>query len=282
MANPFDDYNRDSTQPVCLSVPHAGRDYPRGILDALNVPVAKTRPLEDRYADALISVAVKNGYPALVARTPRLVIDLNRAETDFDPAIVDIGPGTAIARPSPRARGGLGLIPDRLGATGRLWRSRLTASDLATRISTLHRPYHQALGTMLANAHARHGVAILLDVHSMPPLTGLDAADVVIGDLRGRSANAALSAVAHEVLSRHGLRTASNVPYAGGHILERHVRPMAGIHGLQIEIDRRLYLDSKLDLPGSGLARVARAISDLVDALAVSAMKPVSWPIAAE
>jgi N-formylglutamate amidohydrolase len=266
---------------VCLSVPHAGRDYPDWVASALNVPLAKTRSLEDRYADVLVGEAVSRGYPTLVARTPRLVIDLNRAETDFDPAIVG-GPCMMIARPSARARGGLGLVPDRLGTIGRLWKGRLSASDLAARIATSHRPYHRALGDALAVAGGQHGIAVLLDVHSMPSLPGHGAADVVIGDLWGRAADPALAAVAKDLFTAQGLRVDHNVPYAGGHILERHARPKDGVHGMQIEIDRRLYLDSKLDLPGTGLTRVATMIADLADALSETAVAMRSWPIAAE
>lgn len=281
----FDSHNTDGAtgaqRSVCLSVPHAGRDYPDWIANDLNVPLARTRSLEDRYADTLVGEAVSRGYPALVARTPRLVIDLNRAETDFDPATVG-GPCAMFARPSARARGGLGLVPDRLGTAGRLWKSRLSASDLAARIAALHRPYHRALDDMLAAAHTRHGTAVLIDVHSMPSLPGAEAADVVIGDLCGRAADPALAAVAHDLLEANGVRVARNTPYAGGHILERHTRPTRGIHGLQIEIDRRLYLDAKLDLPGTGVARIARIIADLADALSDAAASLRSWPIAAE
>ncbi len=285
MSGTFDSHNTGGNigaqRCVCLSVPHAGREYPDWVTDTLNMPLAKTRALEDRYADALIGAAVARGYPALLARTPRLVIDLNRAETDFDPAIV-AGPCAMIARPSVRARGGLGLVPDRLSSVGRLWKGRLSAGDLAMRIATSHRPYHRALGDTLMGALEKHGIAVLLDVHSMPSLTGMDAADVVIGDLWGRAADPALATTAHDLFTAHGLRVAHNIPYAGGHILERHARPKNGIHGLQIEIDRRLYLDSKLDLPATGVTRVAAMIADLADALSDTAMTMRNWPIAAE
>jgi N-formylglutamate amidohydrolase len=116
----------------------------------------------------------------------------------------------------------------------------------------------------------------------MPSLSGHAAADVVIGDLWGRAADPALSAVANDVLTAQGLRVDQNIPYAGGNILERHGRPKEGVHGLQIEIDRRLYLDSKLDLPGTGVTRVAMMIADLADALSDTAIAMRSWPVAAE
>lgn len=285
MSQTFDRHNASPTTKgqhlVCLSVPHAGREYPDWAADALNVPIAKTRSLEDRYADTLVGQAIARGYTTLVARTPRLIIDLNRAETDFEAAILS-GRSTLAARPSVRARSGLGLVPDRLGSIGRLWKDRLSASDLTARIATYHRPFHRALGDALDAAYARHDLAILLDVHSMPSLLGEQPADVVIGDLYGRAADPVLVTGASKLLSGHGLRVSYNQPYAGGHILERHTRPKIGIHGLQIEIDRRLYLDTKLDLPGEGAVRLAGIIADLADTLSESASSLRSWPIAAE
>ena len=266
---------------VCLSVPHAGREYPDWAADALNVPIAKTRSLEDRYADALVGQAITRGYTTLVARVPRLIVDLNRAETDFEAATVS-GRGSLAARPSARARSGLGLVPDRLGAVGQLWKARLSASDLTERIAKFHRPFHRALDDALDAAHACHGFAVLLDVHSMPSLPGEHPADVVIGDLYGRAADPVLATWASELLSAHGLRVSHNQPYAGGYILERHTRPKAGVHGLQIEIDRRLYLDTKLDLPSEGTARIATIIADLADVMSQRTACLPRWPIAAE
>jgi N-formylglutamate amidohydrolase len=277
----FDRHNVESGFPLCISVPHAGRDYPDWVPGALAVPLAKTRSLEDRYADALLPDAIARGHAALIARSPRLIIDLNRAETDIDHAMVrDIH--MLAARPSVRARGGLGLVPERLGTVGRLWRARLSASDLAARIAAHHRPYHRALGDMLTTTHVRHGIAVLLDLHSMPSLAGPDAADIVIGDLHGRAADPVFAAAARDLLSAKGLKVAYNAPYAGGYILERHTRPAKGVHGLQIEIDRRLYLDSKLDQPGQGASAMAAIVGELADALAHCAASQNGWQIAAE
>lgn len=267
---PFDLFNADAAiGPVTLAVPHAGRAYPA--LDAsLAVPLAAVRALEDRYADRLIDRAVADGHAALIARTPRLWIDLNRAETEVDPAMID---GPVRAGPlSVKTRGGLGLVPRRLAAAGELWRDRMTAHDLAQRIADHHRPYHAALDTLLARARAAWRIAILIDIHSMPPIEGEGAAQIVIGDRHGASSDARFVAVAEQLFREAGLRTARNMPYAGGYVLERHGRPASAIHALQIEIDRRLYLDSQLDQPGPGLEAVQRLVATLATCLAESAV----------
>lgn len=278
MHAPLDIYGEPGATPVCISVPHAGRDYPDGIADALAMPLARARGLEDRHADRLAGAAIAQGHPAIIARAPRLLIDLNRAETDFDPAAISGGVLHG-ARPSHRARGGLGIIPDRLPGAGMLWRRRPDIATLADRIAQIHRPYHARLAAMLDAACRRHGHAVLIDLHSMPPLAGHDAAEIVIGDRHGRSAAPGIVNRAHAVFEAHGLRVALNTPYAGGYILERHGHPSRGVHALQIEVDRHLYLDSKLDLPGAGLPHIARVIATLAGTLAA---RETDYPIAAE
>jgi N-formylglutamate amidohydrolase len=254
--------------PVVLSVPHAGRDYDPALLAALRVPVAALRPLEDRFADRLADGVVAGGVPAIIATLPRLAIDLNRAPDDLDPDSVRGGVHRG-SPPSAKARAGLGLIPTRLAGVGPLWRKPFAAEDVDARARDAHAPYHAAIAQALAEAKRRWGAALLIDLHSMPPLTGDDAPDIVIGDRFGNSASAQLTATAEALFKASGFRVAINVPYAGGYIVSRHARPNANIHALQIEIDRRLYLDMALDEPGPGLAKMQRLVTALVESLAI-------------
>lgn len=276
----FDLYGAQDPGPVCIAVPHAGRLYPTDIENALAMPLARARGIEDRYADLLAEKAIERGYCTLVARAPRLLIDLNRAETDLNPATIE-GRIVQGARPSFRARGGLGLIPDRLPGAGPLWRRRADMATLTERLVHVHRPYHAALDKCLRAARRRHGYAILIDLHSMPTLTGPNAADVVIGDLHGRSASAEIVDSAQWLLEQNGLRVIRNTPYAGGYVLERHACPFEQVYAIQVEVDRRLYLDTRLDTPGPGAGHIAEIIADLADALAM--LRPENaMPVAAE
>ena len=275
----FDSYNDGAACTVVLTVPHAGRDYPDWTIDRLAVPLAQVRNLEDRFADALVGAAIANGHRALVARAPRLVIDLNRAETDFEARSIP-GTRTPIPRPSHRARGGLGLVPERLGNV-QLWRTPVGAADLAARIVAIHRPWHTAIDAALTQAREKYGCALLLDVHSMPPLTGAHPAQIVIGDRHGTSAAAGVTEAAVAVCRQAGLRVAVNAPYAGAYMLERHGRPSRGISALQIEVDRRLYLDSALDQPGGGLNAMQALIATLATRLD-GLHDTENWPLAAE
>ncbi|UVO54623.1 N-formylglutamate amidohydrolase [Sphingomonas sp. SUN039] len=279
MIRPFDSFNDSAPGPVVVTVTHAGRDYPEWVHDRLAVTVARALPLEDRLADLLVETAVAIGHRTLIARMPRLLIDLNRAETDFEARAVS-GARDPVARPSHRARGGLGLVPERLGNV-RLWRTPLRAAELAERIVAVHRPWHSAVDSALAQARAAGDRAVLVDVHSMPSLAALGAAQVVIGDRHGASASPEVTERAASIFRDAGLRVAVNAPYAGAYMLERHGRPARGVSAIQIEIDRRLYLDPVLDGPGTGLAAMQGLIAALADRLESPGDNAI-WPLAAE
>lgn len=279
MASVFDIFNEEAPGIVVFSVPHAGRDYPAWLLDRLAVSADRVFALEDRLADLLVAGVVREGWRTLVARQPRLMIDLNRAETDFAARAVT-GARNPSARPSHRARGGLGLVPDRLGNVD-LWRSPLQMTDLAERIVSIHRPWHAAVQRALNAARDANGIAILVDVHSMPPLPGFAPPQVVVGNLHGASASNDVTQVAAACFREAGLQVAVNAPYAGAHMLERHGRPAHDILALQVEIDRRLYLDPALTSPGTGLAVMQKLLSKLAARLE-NAARQDRYPLAAE
>lgn len=262
-------------QPVLVSVPHGGREYPPGLALLSRLPVARLVPLEDRYADLLIDDAVARGHTGLVARTPRAWVDLNRSEREFDPGLVS-SDGKQEPLASAKVRGGLGIVPRRVSRGGDIWRGALSAEAFEARLDGIHRPWHTSIAAALGGMLDRFGVAVLLDVHSMPPLPApagrAHTPQVVIGDLFGRSARGQFSRTALLVAERHGFEAALNTPYAGGHILERHGRPERGIHALQVEIDRSLYLDAKLDQPAAGIGRCRAFVAELADALADEAL----------
>jgi N-formylglutamate amidohydrolase len=266
------------TGPVVLSVPHAGRGYPelRGLL---RYPVERLRALEDRYADRLAQLAIAGGVSAIVSKLPRLCIDLNRAEADLDPAMIE-GRSAPRSMLTIRARSGLGLIPRRLNGLGDIWQVVLSPTEVRQRIEGHYRPYHAALRAMLAAAHARFGVAILIDLHSMPPLPGTGRPSIVLGDRFGRTASQQVTAIAEAAFVDAGFSVGCNEPYAGGHIITHHADRPRNVQALQIEVDRNLYLDAAFDETTAGLLPLQRAVATVVEKLA-SRMMPVS-AIAAE
>jgi N-formylglutamate amidohydrolase len=266
--------------PVVISVPHAGRAYPPGMAGMIRLPLERLRPLEDRHADLLAQFAVDRGFATLIAETPRSWIDLNRSEADHDPLLVSLPPGMR-AGTGPKVRAGLGLVPRRLARGGDIWRARLSLAEVEARIVRVHRPWHLALGGMLLEAERTFGTAVLIDLHSMPTPVGSDAPQIVVGDLFGRSAAGRLAQCALSVAESQDFRVALNAPYAGGYILERHGRPASGVHALQIEVDRALYLDFAQDRPTENIALIQRFVVKLADALAAEVLSN-QLPLAAE
>jgi len=265
----------DPAYPLIISVPHAGRQYPEAMKLSARLPEGRLRPLEDRYADALANGAFTAGVQGIVANTARAWIDLNRSENEIDPGFIDL-PSGALPLVSAKVRGGLGLIPRRISSGGDIWHRRIAADDLNERITQHHRPYHEALGAMLERSRAKFGVAILLDIHSMPTLPETSdgpGAQIVIGDSFGRSADDRFTGCAAALAEQHGLNAAINHPYAGGHILQHHARPQRGLHAIQIEIDRSLYLDAHHHRPTERLENMRKFIARLAFALIDEALE---------
>lgn len=282
----FDRYGADvPASPVIVSVPHAGRLYEPDMLARMRVGVDVAQRLEDRGADWLAHDLIARGASVLIARTPRAVIDLNRAEREIDPDMVADLPRGVRLRSSAKLRGGLGLIPRRMPGVAELWRGRLRWDEVEARIDTMHRPYHVEIARLLHAARGAHGIAVLIDLHSMPPLPspafGRRGPQLVLGDRFGRAATAGLVDVAQEVGMAMGYGVARNHPYAGDHMIARHGRPDLGVHAMQIEVDRSLYLDAMLDAPGPGMARTRELVTRIVEAVARAA-PGVQWALAAE
>lgn len=256
-------------------------------------PRAAALRLEDRYADLLgREVAQRTGAALLVANAPRAMIDLNRAEDDVDWDMVIPGkPNRGDAPMGLRARSGLGLIPRRLHGLGEIWKQRLAEEELAERIATIHTPYHAALAGELARLRKRWGAALLIDLHSMPPL-GLRGprppSVFVVGDRFGVSCHGTLVASAFGYFAEVRREAGHNRPYAGGYVLERHAAPDEGLHALQLEVDRSCYLDPAMSEPGAGFAAMVDVLVGLTERLAAQVAQlgqaddPARWAVAAE
>lgn len=280
--------------PVLIAVPHAGRAYPRNLLDRMRNPGFAALRLEDRHVDRLAEkVAQASGAGLLVAHAPRAMVDLNRDENDIDWDMFAQGAPDRLGSYTPgrRARSGLGLIPRRLPGLGELWKRRHDEEDLAHRLDGVHRPYHACLAQALEALRERWGAALLIDLHSMPPLamaSGQPSPQFVLGDRFGAACDGRLIGSCFEYLGSQGRSVAHNRPYAGGYVLERHADPRGAIHALQLEIDRSRYLDSRLAELGCGFTEMAELLVGMVRRLADEVAElgrdanAANWPLAAE
>ena len=235
------------TEPFVFNSPHSGRIYPESFLNMSRLDRLSIRRSEDHFVDELFAGVVQLGAPMLAAQFPRAWLDVNREPYELDPRMFD-GPLPPFANiGSMRVAGGLGTIPRLVAENMDIYRGRLSVEEGLSRIELVYRPYHANLRRMIAQTHVQFGKAILIDCHSMPANVrvagGNRRPDIIIGDRYGASAAHDLSRAAVSFLSGLGYHVVRNKPYAGGFITEHYGRPGRGLHALQIEINRGLYVD---------------------------------------
>ena len=270
--------------PIVIAVPHAGRVYPPALLSLARVDETILAGLEDRLADRIAEGARSAGATMIVARLARAMLDLNRDPREIDPEMIAGPIAIDPLPPTPKLRAGLGVFPRRLPHVGELWRGRLPAEEALGRIAAIHTPYHDAIAQALGTARMQFGATLLLDCHSMPalpPSYGRTAARIVVGDLHGASADIGLIELVMDTIAETGLPAIRNTPYAGGHALRRHANPRRGIHAIQIEFDRTLYLDGAGAIIPQGLAE-CRALFGEIAARLADRLRDAALPMAAE
>lgn len=274
----------DGSSPILLSSPHSGTHLPADFLAGSRLAEPQLRRMEDAHVGTLLAPCAAAGIPILEATHSRAVIDLNRAEDELDPGMF-AGKVVAVPRLTERVRRGYGLFPRVAAPNQPIHGARLPAALAEQRLETLHRPWHGMLAQGLAAARDRHGYALLLDIHSMPPLEGAAPPQLVLGDLHGRSAAPALVDWLEQAFAEEGLKVGRNSPYAGGHTTERHGRPAQGLHCVQLEFDRTLYMEMGSLAPTAGFGRLSAMISRVVARLARALPLPGlgdALPLAAE
>ncbi len=275
------------TVPFVFSSPHSGRNYPKRFLDLSRLDETTIRRSEDCFVDELFASVVALGAPLLVAHFPRAYLDVNREPWELDPRMYcDPLPAHVNSR-SARVAGGLGTVPRIVGEGQEIYSGRISFSEAAQRIEKVYQPYHEALRQLMLETHARFGTAVLVDCHSMPASVRVSdmgaRPDFIIGDRFGTSAAASLTRSAIEVLSAMGYTVAHNKPYAGGFITEHYGRPACGLHAIQIEINRGLYMEERTYRKTSGFDALADDLRRFVLALTSQyEMDGRDLPLAAE
>ncbi|MGA0604148.1 N-formylglutamate amidohydrolase [Caulobacter sp. KR2-114] len=259
--------------PLIFASPHSGRIYPPQMTTASRLDAAAIRRSEDAYVDQLIAGAPAHGVTLLRALFARVFFDVNRQPWELDPAMFeDELPAYARARTA-RVAAGLGAIARIVSEGQEIYDRKLTFAEARERVEAVHQPYHAALASLIAEARAEHGVAVLVDWHSMPAAAaqqaGLGAGcDMVLGDRFGAACAPALSRQVERELEAMGYRVARNAPYAGGYTTEHYGRPTRRVHALQIEINRALYVDEATLEPTDGFARLQADFDRLAGILA--------------
>lgn len=263
------------TIPFVFNSPHSGNHFSVDFLASSHLDALSIRRSADHYVDELFADAPELGAPLLVAHFPRAYLDVNREPYELDPRMFDGPLPPYVNIGSMRVAGGLGTIPRIVAENMEIYRKRLSVDEGLSRIETIYKPYHACLRKLIARTHARFGMGILIDCHSMPGNIRLSGSDVrpdfIIGDRYGTSASAELSRAALQFFDDMGFSAVRNKPYAGGFITEHYGRPVRGLHALQIEINRSLYVDEvtlekkpEFPLVAAALSTFMRQMAELV------------------
>lgn len=260
---------------LLLTSPHSGAHYPKSFIDASRLDAHAIRQSEDMFVDALLAKAPAHGIGVLSANYPRAYVDLNRAPYELEQALFKDALPAHIDRHSARAAAGLGTVPRLVAENTPIYDGKLSFAEAERRIQNVYHPFHRKLRDTLHTLLHSFGYAVLLDTHSMPSqATRLSSVgrriDFVLGDRYGRSCDARLSDWLERDLTARGWQVARNKPYAGGFITDRYGRPADGMHAMQIEINRAIYMDENNYTKHAGFARLQNDLTELVASFATA------------
>jgi N-formylglutamate amidohydrolase len=262
--------------PLVFASPHSGSIYPAEMLEASALDAVAIRRSEDVLVDRLVADTPLGGATLIAARLARAWIDVNREPWELDPGMFeDELPEFAKGR-SARVAAGLGSIAKVVSEGREIYRRKLTFAEAQARVEAVHRPYHDALARLLAEAREAHGLAVLIDWHSMPAAAAGSVVttrhgrgcDIILGDRYGAACVPLLTNLVEREFEAMGYRCTRNSPYAGGYTTEHYGRPGRGTHALQIEISRALYLDETTLEPTGGLAKMKADVERVTAVLA--------------
>ncbi len=260
--------------PIIFNSPHSGSVYPDDFLVASRIDLPTLRRSEDSFMDELIGHLSDLGFPVVRVNFPRSYVDVNREPYELDPRMFSGRlPSFANTR-SMRVAGGLGTIPRVVGDGQEIYRDRISVDDALSRIETLYKPYHRALRRLINKVHQMFGTVVVVDCHSMPSV-GISRdeprrPDVVIGDRYGTSCTPLLPDRVEETMSSLGYSIGRNKPYAGGFITEHYGNPASGLHAVQLELNRAIYMDERRRERSPRFEQVAADFAILAGVLATT------------
>lgn len=273
--------------PFVFNSPHSGRVYPQSFLDQTRLDATAIRRSEDYYVDELFHFVTELGAPLLRAHFPRAFLDVNREPYELDPRMFEGHLPSYANIGSIRVAGGLGTVPRLVAENMDIYRARLPVAEALARIETIYKPYHACLRRLIARTHVRFGVSVLIDCHSMPGNIRVPGGgarpDIIVGDRYGTSASADFSRIAVSLLEQLGFNVLRNKPYAGGFITEHYGRPGRGLHAIQIELNRSLYVDEVTLRKKPQFQELGRMLRHFVEQFALAvAQPPIDMAWAAE
>jgi N-formylglutamate deformylase len=263
--------------PLVLDSPHSGTDYPEDF--GHSAPHAELRCAEDVFVDELFSLAPEVGATFITARFARSYVDANRSLLDIDAALLE-SPWPGPALPSRQTELGFGLIWRSLDSGTAIYSRKLSVEEVKQRIVRYHQPYQRAVKDALDAAHDHFGAVWHLNCHSMSAQSagiseegkpGKPRADFVLGDRDGTTCEPEFTAAVAAALRGMGYEVKINDPYKGVELVRAFSDPAARRHSLQIEVNKRLYLDERTQEKTAGFGKLKRDIDELLRQVAAYA-----------
>jgi N-formylglutamate deformylase len=258
------------TAPLVLASPHSGQAYPADFVAAAQLDALTLRRSEDSFVDELFAAAPSLGAPLIAATFPRAFCDVNREAWELDPQMFeDTLPGW-VNTSSARVVAGLGTIARVVASGEPIYRQKLRFAEAERRVRECWQPFHAGLQALIAETARAFGTCLLIDCHSMPTggATARPGADFIIGDAHGTACSPGVVRHLEARLTGMGYRVRRNEPYAGGYITRTYGRPLQGIHAVQIEIARNLYMDESRYQRNGQFDRVREQMRQIIAALA--------------
>lgn len=254
---------------MVFASPHSGIERPADMGEAVGLSLATLRSAEDVGVDRLVRMGPAVGAPLIAGLVSRAYCDLNRSPLELDPALVE---GADEEGRTAKVAAGFGVIPRKAGDGAPLYDRRLSLAEVERRLDRVHAPYHQRLAELMLTARERHGVALLIDWHSMPSRATRGrlgrGVDVVLGDRHGSSCRSANMRRIRALFEAQGWRVGLNTPYAGGYATQVWGQPGEGFQAVQVELNRGLYLDEETLEISADYGRFSRALDRVITGLA--------------
>ena len=237
--------------PLLLSLPHDGTFVPPDIAARLT-PSARAVPDTDWHVARLYAFARELGASMLVPTHSRYVVDLNRPHDD-----ASLYPGLNTT--------GLCPIVQFSGEPVYQAGEEPQPEEIASRVATYWKPYHDALAGELARLHAKHGRVVLWEGHSIrgvvPFLFEGRLPDFNLGTANGASCSPALQQRLMAVLATQDRYShVANGRFKGGHITRHYGDPRDGIDAIQLELVQETYMDEGTFEYLAGRAAPAQAL----------------------
>lgn len=273
----------EQTMAAVFASPHSGNNYSPEFIAASRLDPWTLRKSEDSFMDQLFGTAPACGAPLLRALFPRAYIDPNREPFELDPDMFEDALPDYVNAHTPRVAGGLGTIARVVANGEEIYKRKLRFAEAVQRVNRLYHPYHRNLQQLITRTRERFGYCLLVDCHSMPSIggpmdqdAGLKRVDIVLGDCFGTSCSPAITAATEEVLRDLGYRVTRNMPYSGGFTTMHYGQPANGVHALQIEINRAIYMEEDRFRPTARFESLREHIGVLIASLKTSLPKLIS------